>query len=389
MAFYDSIVDLLQGVGTVLDTPRRMAWAVPGWLGGGTDPITAALNPSEAVSGEDVTGDPYTGTALELLGDPLNLLGGFGLIKKLGKARKAKAFNKTAARLLETGGMPEDVARLTKAVDETGEPLRLGHGTGAVFDKFDLAKAQVDSRWGKGLAWGTPGLGVASEYADASKAQQVVISDLGKAKAHMVAGGVHPDHAEGSARAYARVLSSNAQRGFPPFDTPPGFAMPSPHVKTYFLDSRKPFDVRARYPVPEAQRIAPGINVTNTTEHESILRKLAQGEFTTEEANQLLNRVGKSLPPRLEIPGRDILEQLGPQNIMDRLTAAGYDALKTKGGQGGWTNPHDVWIAYNQNQIYSPWIAPNKQPVPKLSPTIAALLGYNTGRAYRPNEVAE
>jgi hypothetical protein len=73
-------------------------------------------------------------------------------------------------------------------------------------------------------------------------------------------------------------------------------------------------------------------------------------------------------------------EMDSPESIMDRLMSAGYDTLKTRGGLSGWTNPHDVWIAYNQNQLYSPWIAPNPKKVPKLSPSIAALLGYNTAR---------
>lgn len=105
---------MVQTVGTVLDAPRRAAWQMFPWMLGNSDvnPIEAALDPSKAVSGEDVTGDPYTGTALEMLGDPLNILGGIGLVKKLGKASKAKAFNK-ALRTVEAADLPIPKSKLT------------------------------------------------------------------------------------------------------------------------------------------------------------------------------------------------------------------------------------------------------------------------------------
>lgn len=117
-------LDILSGIGTVLDTPRAMAWQIPVWMAGkGTDPLTAAFDPAQRTSGEDLLnalgmgeglGRTAGGMGLEMLLDPMNILPGYALLKRLGKISDTKAFNQTALKLLESGGMPEELARSTK-----------------------------------------------------------------------------------------------------------------------------------------------------------------------------------------------------------------------------------------------------------------------------------
>lgn len=82
------LVSAITTLGTVLDTPRAMLWAALS----GRNPLRAALNPSERLHGEDVTGEPLSGMALEILGDPLNLLGVAKIGQLANAARKEMGF---------------------------------------------------------------------------------------------------------------------------------------------------------------------------------------------------------------------------------------------------------------------------------------------------------
>lgn len=142
-------MDLLSGAGTVLDTPGRFTRTALA----GRNPFAAIFDPSQGVSGRDLlqqygmvgenTDQGWTpdsgdigGFLAEMALDPTNLIGGGLLAKILGTASKAKAANRgiDTANALSVkqrlqGFMPEEVAKLTKIVDETGQPKRMLHGT--------------------------------------------------------------------------------------------------------------------------------------------------------------------------------------------------------------------------------------------------------------------
>ena len=141
------LLDTLGTVGTVLDTPRSMAWA----LATGRDPLEAMLHPEKRLTGWDLMKElgvknkpgfdatDVLAVGSEMLLDPLNLLFGAGLLKGGGKAAKAaKASNALRAKRLATGGMPEEVAKLTKAV----EPPLLKQGASRLVEEPTLEYAQ-------------------------------------------------------------------------------------------------------------------------------------------------------------------------------------------------------------------------------------------------------
>ena len=73
--------------------------------------------------------NPFASFAAELLSDPLNIVGGGLLAKGLKGAKAAKAANAESQALRAMGAMPEEIAKLTKVVDEAGNPLKMYHGT--------------------------------------------------------------------------------------------------------------------------------------------------------------------------------------------------------------------------------------------------------------------
>ena len=127
------VMDLLSGLGYALDTPGALT---RGLLTG---------RPGERASGEDLLralGIEDAGwlanTATEMAVDPMNLIGGLGVAKKLLGVSKVRTANKAieganaASKVMrEAGAMPEEIAKLTKAVDETGKPMKVYHETGS------------------------------------------------------------------------------------------------------------------------------------------------------------------------------------------------------------------------------------------------------------------
>lgn len=161
------LMDLLSGVGNVLDTPGRFTRTAMV----GRNPFSSVFDPSQGASGRDVlehygmagpnqegldAGD-VGGFLAEMILDPTNLIGS-GLLAKLpGKASRAKAANRgiEAANQLSLkqrlqGFMPEEVAKLTKIVDETGKPKVMYHGTPHVFDRPDSSKWDKNALYGPG-----------------------------------------------------------------------------------------------------------------------------------------------------------------------------------------------------------------------------------------------
>lgn len=149
-----SLLDVLSGIGSALDTYSG-AGSVRDLIAGENpfDQFIDPFNDEKRVSGRQMLekrgwadenidqgwipdiGD-LGGFAAEALLDPTNLLGGIGLAKRLMGISKAKAANRgiEAANALSReqramGFMPEEIAKLTKIVDESGAPKRMLHGT--------------------------------------------------------------------------------------------------------------------------------------------------------------------------------------------------------------------------------------------------------------------
>ena len=180
-----SLLDILSGIGTVLDTPRAMSWA----LASGRDPFEAMLDPSKRLTGWDLmkklgvqNQEGFDATDVGAVGsemvlDPLNvaLMGAPWLVKKLlgamGKGAKTVKGAKAAEGLTKgtkmpsLGSMPKKVAKATKAVDESGKPVKLFHGTmGPEYAEFSASKS-APYDWLPGAHFTTTDATEASRYA--------------------------------------------------------------------------------------------------------------------------------------------------------------------------------------------------------------------------------
>jgi hypothetical protein len=113
-----TLMDIMSGAGYVMDTPGAL---MRGLLSG---------RPGERASGQEMIqswGGPDIGAlggmGVEMLADPLNMLGGAGILRKMLQARKIKKANAASEAMRASGAMPEELARATRAVDGAGNPL--------------------------------------------------------------------------------------------------------------------------------------------------------------------------------------------------------------------------------------------------------------------------
>jgi hypothetical protein len=97
------LLEAIRNLGTIVDTPRAAAWAGARSLANQENPLPgmmeAIVDPESRISGEDLTGDPYSGMVAEIAGDPLNWLGLMGVVKGLKKVRGLPGENLTAKQL--------------------------------------------------------------------------------------------------------------------------------------------------------------------------------------------------------------------------------------------------------------------------------------------------
>jgi len=174
MGLMDDLLSAASTLGTVVDTPAAGVRA----LAAGRNPLEALIDPSKRVSGRDVLqhwgvvggntpgidiGDAL-GFAADIALDPLNLIGGGVLTKAVKGLRAAKASNKASKAARAAGQMPEEIAKLTKIVDESGKPLRTYHGTPHSFDVHDLSKSRPADIFGK-TVWTSDTPKTANRYA--------------------------------------------------------------------------------------------------------------------------------------------------------------------------------------------------------------------------------
>ena len=126
-----ALLDILEKAGYALDTPgaytRGLLAGRPGERVGGREMLESwgAVGANQ----EGLDAGDVGGFLAEMLFDPLNLVGA-GLFSKGAKAaRGIKAANRSSEVMRAAGAMPEEIAKLTKAVDASGNPQRLLHGT--------------------------------------------------------------------------------------------------------------------------------------------------------------------------------------------------------------------------------------------------------------------
>lgn len=335
----NTLLDLLSTAGTVLDTPSSV---VRGLLAG--DPGRAfggVFDPERRVSGAELLGnDPnaslFSGQGLANMGtemalDPLNALGGLGLLKTLRSAKAIKANN-----ALLPGGMPADIAKLTKVVDESGNPLKTYHGTHAVYDHPDPKLGYVkDQDYGPGFYAATSGED-ASDFLLKKKGANVRQQYLDIRSPFYADQALKPDEADALLKRFMG-------------DTP----APEPS-----------FMQRAALPPDEY----------------GTLRSVSYGDIGPGYVN------GKDVISRLE-------QSLGAEGAVNAMKGQGYDGVF--GAHLVNENPgydfmqasrmpasaHKQIVAFDADQIYAPWTRPTQQRVPSTSPLLAALGGYNAVRA--------
>jgi len=406
------LLDILGTAGTVLDTPRSMAWA----LASGRDPLEAMLHPDKRLTGWDLMkglgiqnkpgfdSTDVLAVGSEMVLDPLNLLFGAGLLKGGGKAAKAaKASNALRAKRLATGGMPEEVAKLTKATTEAGTPKRLYHGTSHAYTgKPDFGKLYEDD-WVKGhfttenpkvasgYAENTSGLGAPRASVSADELERVRQSTMTKLrdsgtlqrwekaaeKAEPYDVMIQPtsmvDYAFDEAKQTGRLrgvvdeLADIEKHEGLDFSTElDALTKPyNPNVRMQYLDVRKPFDLDATYDARDLPKWVSG--------KADLLKDagLGEGRMPVMGGQEIIDAIGFN-------PGVSA-GYSGPQAVTEGLQRLGYDALTHRGGLGGRTS-HQVHVAFGPEQIYSPWIAPALRPVPKASKAmLAALLSPSLG----------
>lgn len=165
----DGLLEALGAIGYAFDTPGALLRGAligrPGERASGRE-MLEALGYSANQEGLDL-GD-VLGFGAEMVLDPLNLLPGYAALKGAKHLKRTKALNKASDALLETGGMPAEIAAKTLVRDPvTGQPTRLYHGTTNVFDRFDPSK-QGDNLFSEGsevAAYLTDDPTIASSYA--------------------------------------------------------------------------------------------------------------------------------------------------------------------------------------------------------------------------------
>jgi hypothetical protein len=175
------VMDLLSGLGYALDTPGALT---RGLLTG---------RPGERASGEDLLralGIEDAGwlanTATEMAVDPMNLIGGLGVAKKLLGASKVRTANKASEALRASGAMPEEIARLTQLREQprinfkynTSDiesivdqgPKRVAHGTSAQgFGPREFLPDPGSNNWmGKGTYFTDPNVPQLGGYSKAT-----------------------------------------------------------------------------------------------------------------------------------------------------------------------------------------------------------------------------
>jgi hypothetical protein len=319
---------------------------------------------------------------VEMATDPLNFLGA-GLLGKTSLARRAAIGNNAErANLLSHGAMPEEIAKLTKAVDETGRPIKTYHGTPHVFDEINMDQLSPDSLYGRGY-YTTADPEIASTYAKkgAESAYKWESSPKDIAQSFMDYHSKDPSFAKGSAYfprerewagkedVIANSLLNAIRFGEAPEELTSKLSglikTPRQNVRQQYMDLRNPLNVDETYPAKVAAEIASKASGT-PVDAEYIARNLGS-EVDGLSLFDLLDNVAMAAGDNFE-----------PHHM---LKNAGFDSIKHTGGKVTGGKAHQVYIALDPSQVYAPWIAPAERAVPSMTPLLGSLLGYNAANS--------
>ena len=432
-AIMSALLDALEWAGESLDKPGR---AVRGALGGqGLGALKNLIpfsdtagwtDPSQSVSGRGLLekygmlspageddgfglGD-IAGTVVEMALDPTNLIGGGALKKLIGVRRGAKAANARREMLLAGGAMPEEIARLTKVVDEFGNPVATYHGTPHAYDKPDWSKMDPEGLFGPEY-YSTVSPEMANKYPlkDAAYRQSpesdfVIGQRMDEIQRILQQnrGALSPIEASKLAREYediddlrragisiGRMASYSPERISPAAESlnysfnklfPQSGAQfvvePPLNIRKQFLDIRNPFDIERTFPSEEVvdlyDRIlgrGPSYGIGDMSGGE-IYDKLVRG---FRDASFPSGGIFANIPDT-------IAPKAGANELLKNL---GYDAIKHMGGGLMGDVPHQVYIAFDPKQIHQPLVVGGPQRIPSMSPLLAALGAHNVGaRSY-------
>lgn len=369
-----ALLDALMTVGAALDTPGailRNSLA-------GQNPFQGLFNPEERTTGRGLleqwgildentpgldAGD-VAGFGVDVALDPLNILG-LGLAGKTARAAsKIEAANKASEAMRAAGAMPEEIAVLTKAVDESGNPARLFHGTTASFDNYDASKLDPEALFGRGV-YTTENPAIARTYGphlrehfmDARNPfmadEAVSLDDLGNLN-------LTPED-------YAKMSDSAATRTRNAYNEALNRSREE-HLDQILRDMQKGKSKAREMGIEHKflKRLSdPEVNARLQPEM-GAAKELAK--------TKALRELGAM--PNPEITGHDLYKIVG-EGENHVLKALGYDSVFHEGGHILGTTPHNVRIAFDPSRIYAPEIAPALQDVPGVSPLLAAILGQN------------
>lgn len=133
-----ALLDALHTLGNIVDTPGSVArglLAAP-FTGQWNRPFTGILDPTQRVYGQEWTGNPWTGMAADIATDPLNILGGIGLLRAARGAHAASQANALAMNALEGTGyftkqIPTEFSNIAKIAASTDPDYLRAMETGA------------------------------------------------------------------------------------------------------------------------------------------------------------------------------------------------------------------------------------------------------------------
>jgi hypothetical protein len=260
---------------------------------------------------------------------------------------------------------PKDPLESTRVVDEAGKARRVYHGTGATFEKFSTNVSDEAALYGPGvyftespkIAGGYAGKIPPSRYptnedlAEYFKPGRIVKSHYGHDKVLEFTPGEKRPGARGWR---VKVQSVDPKTGEPTghprihWTTPDELVYPAaaPQVKPAFLDIRSPFDIDAKIDSDTVRKV-------------------------TGAARDLLDAVGAktSLYDYIRQPHTNeqlydaVVRLAGGEKRMANivLQKAGFDGITHMGGARTGSDPHRVWIAFEEAQVHAGVVPPEVQ----------------------------
>lgn len=257
---------------------------------------------------------------------------------------------------------PDDPLAGTRVVDEAGNPRTVYHGTTATFTDFDPARQQSDALFGPGYYFTeTPeiaggdgrkvagysrklqdGLRTESNSDEAVEQTATALRDL-KARQERQVGEYRakadiaslPDHDRDYWSREADSVQSDIGRTeemMRQLEVIRNAPVAAPNVRPARLAVRNPFDADATYGAEETARILRAVGVDRQTD-------------LVERGTDGMN-------------GHDLYALLARKDkraANETLRALGYDGITHTGGGITGNDPHRVWIAFDREQIRSPW----------------------------------